>query len=68
MDNEIQLDIPLTHVGNVFGQLDKNVKIIEELNVVITQRGDSIKISGSDNNATVAEEVIDELLKLSIHW
>ena len=67
MDNEIQLDIPLTHVGNVFGQLDKNVKIIEErLNVVITQRGDSIKISGSDNNATVAEKVIDELLELSI--
>jgi phosphate starvation-inducible PhoH-like protein len=67
MDTEIQLDVSLAHVGNVFGQLDKNIKIIEEkLNVIITQRGDSIKISGKSENVDSAKKIIDELLELSI--
>ncbi len=66
MDNEILIDMSPTHVGNVFGQLDQNVKLIEKaLNVDIVQRGDGIKISGKKEATVDAEKVINELLTLS---
>ena len=66
MDNEILIDMSPTHIGNVFGQLDQNVKLIEKaLNVDIVQRGDGIKISGKKEATVDAEKVINELLTLS---
>ena len=29
MENEIELRAPYNHIANIFGQVDKNIKIIE---------------------------------------
>ncbi|MCR4781841.1 MAG: PhoH family protein [Lachnospiraceae bacterium] len=66
MDNEILIDMSPVHVGNVFGQFDKNVRLIEKvLNVDIVQRGDGIKITGKKDATIEAEKIINELLTLS---
>lgn len=66
MENEIELRAPYNHIANIFGQVDKNIKIIEKkLNVDIVQRGEDIKITGKKANTLEAEKIIKELITLS---
>lgn len=51
---------------NVFGNKDKNIKIIEDsLNVKIIARGSSVKLQGNKNNVELATRVINEMVKLA---
>lgn len=51
--------------SNLFGAGDTHINLIEEeLNVQITSRGESIKISGEPEDVLCAEEVLETLIKL----
>lgn len=67
MSEEIRtLDIPNEHLGNIFGQLDRNVRLIEEtLDVTIVLRDGVLKISGTKENTGKALHVLNELYELS---
>jgi len=60
-------DISDYHVSrNVFGNKDKNIKIIEEmLNVKIIARGSNVKIEGKKNDVKLTNRVIEEMVKLA---
>ena len=63
---EVFTNIPLEHLGNIFGQFDKNLKLIEStLNVTIVLRDDQVKISGEEADVKSASDVLKELLELS---
>lgn len=50
---------------NLFGQYDKNIRIIEDtLNVKITNRENEVRISGFESRVDQALEVINKLLEL----
>ena len=56
----------MEHIINVFGSFDTNLKLIEDsMDVHITDRDSEIKISGSEENISYAERVIDGLLSLA---
>ena len=57
----------MENVIDVFGSFDQNLRIIEtELNVSVTDRDDSLKISGEDEEAVMhAEKAIEGLLTLA---
>ena len=67
MSEEIRtLDSPNEHLGNIFGQLDGNVRLIEEtLDVTIVLRDGVLKISGTKENTGKALHVLNELYELS---
>ena len=67
MSEEIRtLDIPNEHLGNIFGQLDGNVRLNEEtLDVTIVLRDGVLKISGTKENTGKALHVLNELYELS---
>ena len=51
---------------NVFGNKDKNIKIIEDrLDVKIIARGSSVKLKGNKNNVDLATRVINEMVTLA---
>lgn len=51
---------------NLFGSYDENIKIIErELGVKIISRDSALKIEGDEENATLAEKVLSQLLALA---
>lgn len=61
-----ELEYGSEDIKNLFGQFDKNVKIIEKaMHVAITTRDDVIKIAGPDRNVAKAQAVIEELISLS---
>ena len=66
MDRIMTID-RMEHVIDVFGSFDQNLRIIEaELNVHVTDRDDSLKISGEDEEAVMhAEKAIEGLLTLA---
>ncbi|MGM0419920.1 MAG: PhoH family protein [Bacillota bacterium] len=50
---------------SIFGQLDDNLKIIEDkLNVKIIARGSEIKVKGKERGVTVATRTLEELIEL----
>ena len=52
--------------GDIFGQFDANIKLIEStLHVSFVARGDNIKILGDEESVKSASDVIEELLALS---
>ena len=60
------ITIPNNHVQNVFGQFDKNIKIIEKTyHVAAVLRDDTLKLVGVEGNVKMAIGVINELVKLS---
>ncbi|NLM11421.1 MAG: PhoH family protein [Clostridiaceae bacterium] len=63
---EKNIDIPdIETEMNLFGQYDKNIRIIEEtLDVKITNRENEVKISGFESKVEQALEVIHKLLEL----
>lgn len=50
------------NVMQIFGQFDKNIKKIrDEFDVSIVNRGETVKISGGDENTAIALKVIENL-------
>lgn len=50
---------------NIFGQLDDNLKIIEDrLDVKVIARGAEIKIQGDEENVFIAKRTLEEMLAL----
>lgn len=56
---DILIDVSNVNVGQLFGDFDVNLKLIEkELGVSIFSRGGSLKITGDEGNVTLCERVI----------
>ncbi|MGM0413577.1 MAG: PhoH family protein [Bacillota bacterium] len=50
---------------NIFGQLDDNLKIIEDrLDVKVIARGTEIKVQGAEENVFIARRTLEEMLEL----
>ena len=66
MEGKIELDIPVEHEQNIFGQLDQFLRKIERtLKVDVILRDGSVVIQGEDKALEMARHVFEELLKLS---
>lgn len=62
----INLSIPADHINNIFGQYDKNIKIMEkEMNISFIMRDSSLKLVGEQPKVERAKKILDELLALS---
>lgn len=60
------IEIPVSHIANVFGQFDANIKQIERtLQVSVVSRDDKVKIMGDEHSVDKGHRVIEQLLKLS---
>jgi phosphate starvation-inducible PhoH-like protein len=56
----------IEHLLNLFGSYDENVNLLQkEYNVSIVNRGDDIKITGTEENVNSAAKAIETLLTLS---
>ena len=65
IEKTIQID-RMENVISVFGSFDQNLRIIEsELGAAITNRDDTLKITGEAENVMHAEKAIDGLLSLA---
>lgn len=63
---QVQMEIPVDHMANVFGQFDSYVKKIEKaLSVTIVVRDTGVKVVGDDKNVMCAERVFTQLIELS---
>lgn len=63
---ELHTQVPADLEGNVFGQFDEHLKLIERtLNVTLISRDGSLKILGTDGSATRAKKLIEELVTLA---
>lgn len=63
---EKNIDIPVEHASNVFGQFDAFVKKIERsLKVTIVSRDSTVKIIGSEDGCRRAHSVFVNLIELS---
>lgn len=63
---ELHAEIPANQEGNVFGQFDEHLKLIERtLNVTLISRDGALKILGTEQNAVQAKKLIEELLVLA---
>ena len=64
--SEISMELPSSHMTNVFGQFDAYVKKIERsLNVTVICREEQVKILGSEERVLDAKQVLTQLLELS---
>lgn len=64
--DETVVVIPAAHIGNVFGEFDHNIKVIEKaLSVTIINRGESVKIIGDPSAVDKAARTIRQLTALS---
>lgn len=63
---EAQISLPAEELGNIFGEFDKNIKLIEkELHVTIISREDKIKIIGEEGPVNKTVFILQELSKQS---
>ena len=63
---ELQMELPVEHERNVFGQFDEHLKVIERaLNVTVISRDGHLKILGNEGNAGKAKRLLEQLLSLS---
>ena len=60
------INIPGTHMSNVFGQFDSHLKVIEKaLSVDVVVRGESVKVIGSESAVTKAARALEQLSALA---
>lgn len=63
---ELYTQVPADLEGNVFGQFDEHLKLIERtLNVTLISRDGMLKILGTEQSATQAKKLIEELVTLA---
>jgi phosphate starvation-inducible PhoH-like protein len=61
-----QIEIPNGIIGNVFGQLDENIRKVEKaFGVNIVNRGDNIMVMGANSSIEKAEAVIRKLMTIA---
>lgn len=62
----VNIDVPVEHMRNLFGEFDSHIKKIEaQLQVAIVDRDGAVRISGERAAAERAARIIQELLALS---
>ncbi|MCM1088250.1 MAG: PhoH family protein [Muribaculaceae bacterium] len=62
----LQIDIPMEHMQNLFGEYDTYLKKIEtDFQVAVVNRDGVVKIQGAEENAKKAAKTIEELVALS---
>ena len=65
MYTEAQISLPAEELGTIFGEFDKNIKLIEkELHVTIISREDKIKIIGEEGPVNKTVFILQELSKV----
>jgi len=65
-DYSLNISIPADHIENIFGQFDKNIKLIEKnMDLSFILRDDTVKIIGDKTHVEHGIVIIDELLSLS---
>ena len=63
---ELHTEVPANLESNVFGQFDEHLKLIERtLNVTVISRDGILKILGSEQGASSAKKLIEELVVLA---
>lgn len=63
-DVNVQIESP-EEAASLFGASDSHINLIEEeLNVQITSRGESIKVTGESEDVSCAEEVLETLIHM----
>ncbi len=63
---EATMEIPAVHAGNIFGQLDAHVRIIEKhMGVTLVFRDGTLKIVGNGSHVEKAVKIMESLLELS---
>jgi phosphate starvation-inducible PhoH-like protein len=63
---ELELEIPSVDLQNIFGEFDRNVKLLEDqMQVSLIPRGDLVKICGEEKNLTYAGDILLQLNELS---
>ena len=63
---ELYTQVPADLEGNVFGQFDEHLKLIERtLNVTLISRDGMLKSLGTEQSATQAKKLIEELVVLA---
>ena len=63
---ELYTQVPADLEGNVFGQFDEHLKLIERtLNVTLISRDGLLKILGTEQSATQTKKLIEELVGLA---
>ena len=66
MKTEETMHIDESDLSNLFGHLDRNIKIIEKmLGVDVVYRGEEVHISGDERRVHSAKNVIRELVSMS---
>ena len=64
--SERRINVPTEHMQNIFGQYDNYIKKIEDdLNVTIIDRDGAVKITGTEQDAKKAENIMRQLVELS---
>ena len=64
--SEQYVSIPAEYISNVFGNYDENIKAVEKvLGVTILNRGDDVKITGEEDAARRAADVLKNLVKMA---
>ncbi|MGN0367208.1 MAG: PhoH family protein [Wujia sp.] len=60
------IQIPNEYIQAVFGQYDRNIKNLEKAyHVAVVQRGDNLRIVGTQDNVAHAKSVIEQLVSLA---
>ena len=63
---ELHIQIPADLEGNISGQFDEHLKLIERtLNVTLISRDGMLKILGTEQSAGQARKLIEELVELA---
>ena len=63
---ELHVQIPADLEGNVFGQFDEHLKLIERtLNVTLISRDGILKILGTEQSASQTKKLLEELVTLA---
>ena len=63
----IEMDIPASHERNIFGQLDRHLKLIEKtLGVTLIVRNGSVRIQGNTESIQKAQKLLSMLTALSM--
>lgn len=60
------VSIPAEYIGDVFGNYDENIKVLEKmLDITVINRGDDVKLTGTEAAVKRAADVIKNLIRIA---
>lgn len=60
------VSIPAEYIGEVFGNYDENIKVLEKmLDITVINRGDDVKLTGTETAVKRAADVIKNLIRIA---